>query len=136
MGQRGRKSAADLADTKVASIERVAPPAWLSAAEKKEWREIVNRMPPTWVSRERYALLEAYCTHAVSRRLAAKKMATLSRQKEIDTEEYARWSMIHGRDTEKLKSLAIRLEIAQSTSYERNRRNQAGKPASKKPWES
>lgn len=131
MGARGRKSAAEITDTKVASIERAKPPSWLSAAEKKEWTEIVKKMPPTWVSRERYPLLEAYCTHAISRRLAAKKMAALARGESPDSKEYDRWSTIHGRDTEKLKSLAIRLEIAQSTSYERNRRNQAGK----KPWE-
>lgn len=131
MGQRGRKSTAELSVAHQSSIERPKPPAWMSNDEKKEWREIVKCKPPEWMTRDKFPHLEAYCTHAVARRFAAMKYDQAMQMDAPDPSKVKKWSDIHSTESAKIQSLGIRLDIAQSTSYERNRRA-AGK---KKPWD-
>lgn len=121
MGVRGRKSTAELAVATTRSIERPKPPAWMSKAEKAEWREIVKCKPPEWMTREKYPLLEAYCTHAVARRYYAARLTDLQLE-EVSPKEVKEWSTMHDAQSKQINSLGIRLDIAQSTSYERNRR--------------
>lgn len=101
----------------------------MSKAEKSEWREITKCKPAEWMTREKFPLLEAYCTHAVARRYVADKYRECM-DEDGQPQDMKRWSDIHSTETAKLQSLGIRLEIAQSTSYERSRR------AKKPKWES
>lgn len=130
MPKPGRRSAADIKDTKIAEIRRPSPPSWMSKSERAEWKAIVAQKPPEWATRDRYPLLEAYCTHAILRREAAKRLDELM---DGDVSEIRQWATVHDGQSKQINSLGIRLEIAQSTSYEANRRNQAGKKAP--PWQ-
>lgn len=130
MGQRGRKSTAELS-VAPSSIERPKPPAWMSKEEKKEWTQIVKCQPAEWMTRDKYSHLEALCTHSVARRFAAEKYDEAMQTDEPDPSTVKKWSDIHATESAKIQSLGIRLGIAQSTSYERNRRNQAKKA----PWQ-
>jgi hypothetical protein len=60
MRQRGRKSAAGLSIVPVAADQRPQPPARLSAAERRVWRDTVERLPAHWF-RGSEPVLESYC---------------------------------------------------------------------------
>jgi hypothetical protein len=73
MRQRGRKSRASLAVVPVAEDERPQPPARLSAAERRVWRDTVDRLPPHWF-RGSEPVLENYCVAADLARFLAEQV--------------------------------------------------------------
>ena len=68
MGERGRKSAAELSVI-VPARAAFKPPApdYLPPEQKVEWTEIVRRMPQGWFGRENYPLLVGYVRHIAFR---------------------------------------------------------------------
>jgi hypothetical protein len=66
---RGRRSAEAAAlvphIVPVVPQQRPDPPGYLNAAEKREWRAYVGRMPPTWFGSETYPMLADLCRAVV-----------------------------------------------------------------------
>jgi hypothetical protein len=66
---RGRRSAEAMSIVPrivpVVEPQRPDPPGHLNAAEKREWRAYVARMPPTWFGSETHALLADLCRAVV-----------------------------------------------------------------------
>lgn len=64
MGQRGKKSATELA-TRPTLIEsrRPSPPADLNETEAAIWRDTIGTMPLGWIVKAQYPILAAYCRH-------------------------------------------------------------------------
>lgn len=131
MGARGRKSSAELQVASVSSIDRPRPPAWLTDEQSEEWRQVVNVMPADQLDRARWPLLESYCQHAVMLRHIRELISDLEARDDLDIAEYDRLGKMQERESRMLSSLAIRLNIAQSSSYERQKRKGGKKP----PWQ-
>ena len=67
MGSRGRKSADELSMVRTfPQLQRPAPPANLTAAQKKVWKAVVDTSPPGWITGAQEYLLAAYCRHVVT----------------------------------------------------------------------
>ncbi len=133
MGTRGRKSTADLkAVGNIPSIERPEPPAHLTDDQKEVWRSVVSEAPPSEFSRDRWPMLESYCVHTTTRRRCDKVINEIEAQEEPDTQEWKRVCEIRGKESGLINQLGIRLNIAQSTAYERRK---SGGKAKKAPWQ-
>ena len=69
MGQRGPKSANDLAVAPAEPLEnarsRPVPPEGFGKPEADIWRRIVAAMPASWFKREHLDMLARYCQHQV-----------------------------------------------------------------------
>jgi hypothetical protein len=76
MRQRGRKSAAQLSVVPVVAAELPTPPARLSSAEKKVWRDVVALFPAHQFM-ACLPLLEAYCGAVVMERDLAAQLRDL-----------------------------------------------------------
>lgn len=132
MSKRGRPSASDVADTNVASIERPNPPAHLTKEQREVWRMVVSEAPPGEFTKDRWPLLESYCVHSITRRRCDALINETERQDDIDSREYKRLCEIRGKESSLISQLGIRLNIAQSTAYERRK---GGGKAKKAPWQ-
>ena len=91
MGARGRKSAASLSVV-TPFLQRPRPPAELTKEQAKEWRVIVNRLPPDWFQPEVFPLLVAYCRHVASARFVAKQLDAIGSTDLADPKIFRRYS--------------------------------------------
>ena len=121
MGVRGRKSAADLAVIQGEASNLPRPPAGLTDEQANEWRAVAPSLPS--LTRAMYPLLEAYCQHAVALRHVRQLVEQDEQSEEFDDKAYDRHLRMQERESRCLASLGVRLGIAQSTSYERQKRN-------------
>jgi phage terminase small subunit len=136
MGSRGRKSSAELTlaarAAEVLVARRPDPPDHLSDEGAAEWRDIVNSMPADHFSRATHPMLEAYCRHAVARRVIDQVIQGLDEQESATRADYNRLLVMHERESRALASIGVRLGIACAS------RLQNAKPIScvtNKPWE-
>lgn len=136
MGDRGRKSAADLAVVAsggVVTTERPRPPPELTDEQKVEWVAVVNAHPADRFGREQLPMLAAHCRHVVAQRRIAQLIASAEKADEFNIEEYDRFLRMQERESRCLASLAVRLGFAYSTAYEK--RPTKGAKHTPKPWE-
>jgi hypothetical protein len=138
MKTRGRDSAAALAivtpGSEVSFITRPEPPSELSDEQAMEWREVVNRLPAEWFTRETWALLVQYCRHVVAARRIAQLIADFeSKDGDLDVAEYDRLLKMQEREGRAISSLATRMRLSQHSSYDKKKK----KPieAISKPWQ-
>jgi phage terminase small subunit len=143
MGSRGRQSAEDLKvfTNNVEEINRPDPPEYLTDEQAAEWRAIVGACPAGMFPRERYGILEGYCSHVIKRRNLDKAIAQFesSPPETEDTEQIIalhkmRREMykMHKEETGAISQLGIRLGLAYSTAYEKRKT----KPKSAvNPWQ-
>jgi len=59
----------------VSNDNRMAPPSWLTPAQAREWRGIVDSLPASYFRPSDEPLLAAYCTAAAAHREAAEMLA-------------------------------------------------------------
>lgn len=135
MRSRGRRSAAELSVVPQITQELPDPPGELTSDEAKEWRAIVERMPPGWFNRENYPLLVQYCRSIIRARTVAKMANKL--QKSPDTEEvrseYLRLVDKEQRLNTNIASLATKMRLSQQSSYDKTKVRRAA--AQRKPWD-
>ena len=135
MGNRGRKSSASLSVVPPADLldrGRPEPPPDLTHDQKVEWQAIVRRMAPDWFPRETHGLLAEYCRHVSRARKLAKLIEKLERSREVDIHNYDRLARMADRESRIMASLATRMRMTQSASYDRKK----GKgTARRRPWE-
>ena len=114
MQRKGPKSKAELAiRPQVSVMRRPEPPDCLTDAAKLEWIEIVGALPADHFARPIYPLLEAYCTHAASRRDIVLRMGDMDEDSTLG--EYERLLVLHDRESRAMASIAVRLGIASAT---------------------
>jgi len=135
MGARGRKLGAELTLAQRAEEVLVArrpdPPDHLSDEAAAEWREVVNSLPADHFSRATHPH-EAYCLHAVARRVIDRLIQQLDERESATRADYGRLLVMHERESRALASIGVRLGIACAS------RLQNAMPISRvtnKPWE-
>lgn len=134
INRRGRRSAAELSVVPIASVlRRPDVPDELTDEQAAEWRDIVDRMPADWFTRETYPLLAQYCRHVVSSRRVAQLVATYEADgNALDLEQYDRLLKMQEREGRAMSSLATRMRITQHSTYDKSKK----KPlVAKRPWE-
>ena len=138
MGQRGRKSAADLSVVQSGEVRaeyRPNPPSELSREQATEWNAVVERMPAEWFPRETHGLLAQYCRHVVSARHIAQLIEQHESADEFDIDHYDKLLKMQEREGRAASSLATRMRITQQATYSGDKGKGKGKTVSK-PWES
>jgi hypothetical protein len=133
MTKRGRKSGASLAIRPVTPIEttpRPAAPDELSDEGAAEWREIVDRLPADWFTRETQALLVQYCRHVIAARRVSQLITELEEDEELDFKAYHDALKAQQRESGILASLATKMRISQQSTYDKSRKKgEGGKPS-------
>jgi phage terminase small subunit len=103
--KRGTKSAEDLAAGPLFPDADHPPPAQLSEAEAKVWRDTVQAMKPGWFNRASAPLLEAYCTVVVSVRTLAERLRAAGSTPDLAD------IIAHERAIKTMESLATKLRL-------------------------
>ena len=129
MGVRGRKPAADLAIVRIDPDRLPKPVPGLTKEQAAEWVALVPNLVD--VSRGRWPLIEAYCKHTVALRHVGQLIEDLESSPDFNIGDYDKLLKMQERESNRLGSLSIRLGIAQSTAYERRKRN----AKQKAPWQ-
>lgn len=133
---RGRVSkAAAEAQPLVPSMQRPAAPKHLSAAQRREWKAVVDRLPADWFTRENTPLLAQYCRHVDNANRIAKAIDALADMSSEDAERLLKMAEREGRA---MSSLATRLRLTQQSRYNAQAASTAAKnsgTAERKPWE-
>lgn len=135
MGTRGRKSGAALA-TVVSDIQearRPKPPKELTDEQATEWRAVVDRMPGDYFGEETFPLLVQYCRHVVSGRRVHQLVKAAEENEDFDVADYDRLLKMQERESRCIGSLATKMRLAQSNTYDRQKIHNP--PKTKRPWE-
>ena len=142
MAQRGRKSAAQLAVSRVApalSESRLPAPTHLSDAEREIWLEVVNDQPASAFTPTHGPLLELYCRHIVQARILADEIMNFDRTWLADDDGLKRYDTLlkmQEREGRAASSLATRLRITrQAVDQQTIARAMVNAPKARKPWE-
>lgn len=113
--------------------KRPAPPEWLnlSKEEVEIWEAVVDRMPVDWFPAETFPMLGQYCTHTITARRLAEKVA---RFPEHGTDrDYNRLLIMHERESRIIRTLATSMRLTQQSFYDKTKTKPV-KPE-EKPWE-
>jgi hypothetical protein len=133
MRKRGRVSAAAIGVTpvRISAKERPAPPAGLTARERRQWNEITAALRPDWFEAENLPLLAEYdrtasqCTRLARElrnvEVCGPRFAGLSRQRMLEINVLLRLAT------------KLRLTIQSSTTTRTNKHT--GGSGLPKPWE-
>ena len=142
MAQRGRKSAAQLAVSRVAPAlreSRLPAPTHLSDAEREIWLEVVNDQPASAFTPTHRPLLELYCRHIVQARILADEIMNFDRAWLADDDGLKRYDTLlkmQEREGRAASSLATRLRITrQAVDQQTIARAMVNAPKARKPWE-
>ena len=129
MKKRGPRSAADLAVVRLDPDRLPKPTIGLTKEQADEWKSLVPDLID--VSRARWPLIEAYCKHTVALWHVGQLIDNLECSEDFEVHSYDKLLKMQERESRCLASLAVRLGIAQSTSYERKKKNRKQKA----PWQ-
>lgn len=95
MADRGRKSAASLVVASPTSLShRLAPPLYLTAAQKAVWVSVVNSKPADWFGEEHAPMLAQYCRHKVTADLIAQQQECFEPNWMTDDEGLKRFNVL------------------------------------------
>lgn len=156
MAKRGRKSAAEVA---IASLRPAASdvttalalpdaPYDLNDDEAAVWRSVVATKPADYFGPETQPMLAQYCRHVVGARAVANMVRVLNDMvaREERTEKAAergatimsaakeldRLFKMRDRESRAMSSLAVKLRLTQSATYDREKKLPAAK---RRPWQ-
>lgn len=113
MGQRGKKSQAELSVVRsgtVSAIERPEPPAELTDEQAGVWLSIVNSLPADWIDPPSLPALGQYCRHVV----AANKVARMIDDMEsgqFDVMDYDRLMRMQERESKTIAAIGTKLRL-------------------------
>lgn len=131
MGDRGRKSVAELSVVGgIEPVPRPRPPSELTQMQANEWNRITSALPAENFGPEKRSLLMAYCRHAEAQEKLAQLIEAETSSDDFDVVRYDRLLKCQERESRCMASLAVRLNIA-NTTYEPKKH-----PAGKVPWQS
>lgn len=141
MGQRGPKSAAQLAVTTPAKADATArPDACYSLPDEaaEVWHATLAALPADWIGHESLPVLAAYCRVTVHlRRLGQLIHQAESGPDPLDLPTYLTMIKAHGAASQTLKTLATSLRLTPQSRYraETAARTIDGKRPGPRPWE-
>lgn len=136
MGDRGRKSAGELAVStlsRIQTVQRPDAPYDLTDEQADEWRAVVNRMPADWFPRETWGLLAQYCRHVIAARKVAQLITKAEKAKAFDVAAYSELLKMQEREGRAMSSLATRMRLTQHSTYDRTKKKPPIQDAN--PWE-
>lgn len=142
MGQRGRKSTAELAvaTTPDAGVTqktyRPPPPSELSKEAASEWHEIVDQMPADWFPRETHGMLAQYCRHVIAARHVAQLIDDHEAGEQLDLDHYERLLKMQERESKIIRELATKMRMSQQSTWSAQKtKGGSSQGGVKKPWE-
>lgn len=139
MAKRGRKSSASLSVISggVSATKRPCPPVELTDEQAEEWKEIINRLPADWFTKENYILLAQYCRHIITARRLAQLIEAEEHKDEFTIFAYDALLRMQARESATMMSLATKMRLTQQAKYTTQRAGTASKdaPIHDKPWE-
>jgi hypothetical protein len=101
--------------------KRPDPPKDLTDEEAEVWRNVVDSMPPDWFSAATFPLLGLYCRHTAGLGFIDKMIRVL--EKSVDDpkarKEWRLMSTIRRRECKAIAMLAVKMRLAQQSSYDR-----------------
>ena len=150
MGSRGRTSAAELSVISgggVETVRRPDAPVDLTDDEAEVWRSVVNRLPADWFPAETLSMLAQYARHTIASKRVASMIEQLDLAVAADIKDGTtpaaavlgtakmldRLLKMQERESRCIASLATKMRISQSTTYDKSRKK--GTITPKKPWE-
>jgi hypothetical protein len=133
MRKRGRVSAASIGVTpvRISAKERPAPPAGLTARERKQWSEITGALRPDWFEAESVPLLAEYCRCA---ELCTRLSRELHKIEVLDP-NFAILSRRKMMAVNILLRLATKLRLTIQSSTTTRTTKRSGGSGLPKPWE-
>lgn len=138
MAARGRKSAAALSVVSPTVARRPAAPNHLTAAERREWRAIVEQMPADWFPRETHELLARYCRHVMRAREIDAKLTDVIGRDDVagNLTLLDKLTAIAARESRLIGDLATKLRLTNQARYTPKAAATASKKsATGKPWQ-
>ena len=133
MRKRGRVSAAAIgvAPVRISAKERPAPPAGLTARERKQWNEITAALRPDWFEAENLPLLAEYVRTAE----LCTRLARELRKVEVCEPRFAGLSRQRMMEINLLLRLATKLRLTIQSSTTTRTTKHSGGSGLPKPWE-
>jgi len=134
MGDRGRKSSAELAVVRTGDIvtdERIAPLPELTQEQRGVWVTVVNSLPASWFTPETSYLLSSYCRHVVCQRRIASLIDGVDENTSVD--EYNKLLLMQERETKAITGLARSMGFTQSATHD-PRKKKLLKDKGAEPW--
>ncbi len=139
MESRGRKSVAELSVVAVLPGQRPDPPADLSEAEGRYWREVVATKPAEWWKADTEILLKAYCRASAQHDvISAALNATPARRLKTDKgwAKYERMKKVQASTSAEVAQLATKMRLTPQSRYTAQSAATADRKASSaRPWE-
>lgn len=139
METRGRKSVAELTVVSVVPGQRIEPPADLTEAESRYWRDVVETKPADWWKADTAMLLKAYCRAAVQHDAISATINALP-QRRLKTEsgwaKYERMRKTQATTSGEMCTLATKMRLTPQSRYTSQSAATADRKADRgKPWE-
>ena len=133
MRKRGRVSAAAIGVTpvRISAKERPAPPAGLTARERRQWNEITAALRPDWFEAENLPLLAEYDRTASQ----CTRLARELRNVEVCGPRFAGLSRQRMLEINVLLRLATKLRLTTQSSTTTRTNKHTGGSGLPKPWE-
>jgi len=133
MRKRGRVSAAAIGVTpvRISAKERPAPPAGLTARERRQWNEITAALRPDWFEAENLPLLAEYDRTAAQ----CTRLARELRNVEVCGPRFAGLSRQRMLEINVLLRLATKLRLTIQSSTTTRTNKHTGGSGLPKPWE-
>jgi P27 family predicted phage terminase small subunit len=138
MGQRGKKSAAELSVVPVLGDARMAAPSTLTPDEASVWKGIVDSLPPDWFRPSDEPILAAYCQTAAQYEKATEELRAAPLTLTAENGRVYRHPLLTVQHTAALRlaALAGKLRLCPSSRYDHKKAFTAGKTLpGKKPWQ-
>lgn len=137
MAARGPKSAASLSvATAVSTTNRLAPPRYLSPAQKAAWVSVVNARPADWFGDEHEAMLTQYCRHKVQSDIVADQLDKFDPGWMADEEGLKRFDKLGAmleRETRAINALLRSMRLTQQSLIRADK--VGGQQKGRKPWQ-
>jgi recombinational DNA repair ATPase RecF len=137
MERRGRvgKAERDLSELSAELVDaRPDPPKDLTREQAREWRAVVQSMPPDWFQREHHSILAAYCAHVCRRRFLDKALAVQTLDNAEDVTQYDKLAKAAERETRALLACARSMRFTHQSRYDERTAARNAANVGSEPW--
>lgn len=140
MAQPGRKSAASLSVVStVTTLQRLAPPAELTDAQRQIWLATVNSKPAEWFGEEHLPILREYVRHIVTAEVLTQQIDEFDPAWMADDDGLKRYDKLTGmraREAGVINTLARSMRLTQQAAYRADKAATLGdRGKGRKPWQ-
>jgi len=138
MSDRGRKSAASLVVASPTSLQhRLAPPPYLTPAQKAYWVTVVNSKPADWFSDEHELMLAQLCRHKVTSDVIAQQQEAYDPAWLTDDEGLKRFAILARCQETETRAMGALMRAMRLTQQSLIRADKAvgNQGKGRKPWQ-